>query len=279
MVGIDRNRVRHAFHQHAAEYDAYADVQKRVVARFLQLLHAQAVSPRRLLDVGAGTGMLLGKLAGLYPQAQIAGLDLAYGMSMTARANAKTDSLTALLTGDAESLPFRDGVFDLVVSTSTFQWLESLDRALAEARRVLAPGGTFAFALFGERTLFELRTSYRTAWEGTGRGPEERTHTFLRLAEIEAVLRRSGFADVRAHTELEIEWHPDVATLLRAIRRIGAGNAAPARSRGLAERRVMLDMMSVYRQEYEVGGRIPATYEVIYGTGRKDAIVPAGRST
>ena len=269
MVGIDRNRVRHAFDRHALEYDAYACVQKRVVARFAGLLRDIPATPRRLLDIGAGTGMLLGELAERYPAAELIGLDLAFGMSLTARANLAAHSFAKFLTGDAERLPFGNSVFDLVVSTSTFQWLESLDRVFAEASRVLAPGGWFAFTLFGERTLFELRTSYRTAWEHTGRGPEVRTHTFHSLAGVEAMLGRAGFVEVRVASESEVERHPDVPTLLRSIRRIGAGNAAPARSPGLAERRVMLDMMDIYRREYAVDDLVPATYEVIYGVGRK----------
>jgi malonyl-CoA O-methyltransferase len=270
MVGIDRNRVKHAFDQHKLEYDAHACVQKRVIARFAGLLRGMPATPRRLLDIGAGTGMLLRELAEGYPATELTGLDLAFGMSLTARANLAAQSSACWLTGDAERLPFGNSVFDLVVSTSTFQWLESLDRVFAESFRVLAPGGRFVFALFGERTLFELRTSYRTAWERTGRGPEERTHTFHSVPGVEATLARAGFTEVRVTSEPEVERHPDVPTLLRTIRRIGAGNAAQARSPGLAERRVMLDMMDIYRREYAVDDLIPATYEVIYGMGRKN---------
>jgi malonyl-CoA O-methyltransferase len=270
MVGIDRSRVKHAFDQHALDYDAYACVQKRVIARFAGLLRGMPATPRRVLDIGAGTGMLLRELAERYPATELTGLDLAFGMSLTARANLAAQSSACCLTGDAEWLPFGNGAFDLVVSTSTFQWLESLDRVFAEAFRVLAPGGRFVFALFGERTLFELRTSYRTAWERTGRGPEARTHTFHSVPGVEATLVRAGFTEVWVTSEPEVERHPDVPTLLRTIRRIGAGNAAQARSPGLAERRVMLDMMDIYRREYAVDDLIPATYEVIYGMGRKN---------
>ena len=64
---------------------------------------------------------------------------------------------THFISADAEWLPFADAAFGLVLSTSTLQWLNSLDLAFAEALRVLAPGGLFCFAMFGEKTLFELR--------------------------------------------------------------------------------------------------------------------------
>ncbi len=269
MAGIDRRRVQQAFSLHAGEYDAHTLVQKRVVARIAGLLCDLPATPRRVLDIGSGTGMLLRSLAGLYPAAELVGLDLAVGMGLKARANLAPHHSARLLTGDAEALPFRDRTFDLVVSTSTFQWLEDLDKVFAEAHRVLAPGGCFIFALFGGVTLFELRDAYRHAWERSGRGPEDRTHAFHTAFEVEAALGRAGFTDPLVSAELEIEYHPDVPALLRSLKRIGAGNAAPDRSRSLAERRVMLDMMDIYQHEHAVEGLVPATYEVIYGEAGK----------
>jgi malonyl-CoA O-methyltransferase len=63
--------------------------------------------------------------------------------------------------------------------------------------------------------------------------------------------------------------HDDVPALLRSLKRIGAGNASPITPRGLAGKRIMLDMMQRYKNEYGLGSGIPATYEIIYGLGRK----------
>lgn len=276
MSGIDRNRVRDAFELHAAEYDLHAGVQKRVIARLTEILHELRFVPRMALDIGSGTGLLLNKLAGLYPQARLAGLDLACGMCLAARASLPENPFLNLLAGDAEALPFRDHAFDLIVSTSTFQWLGDLDRVFAEASRVLAAEGRFVFAMFGEKTLFELRGSYRKAWEKNGRGPEERTHTFPLLSGVGTALDRAGFLDIRIASENEVEFHLDVPSLLRSLKGIGAGNAAPVRSRGLGERGVMVEMMDTYQRDYGVDGLIPATYEVIYGVA---SIQPGARST
>jgi malonyl-CoA O-methyltransferase len=273
MGGIDRRRMQHAFTLHAGEYDAHARVQKQVIARLTGLLQCHMVSPRRVLDIGAGTGILLRNLSGLYPEAELIGLDLAFGMCLKARANLTAHHSVSILTGDAEALPFGDQAFDLVVSTSTFQWLENLEKVYAAAFRVLKPGGLLVFAQFGEKTLFELRCSYRSAWEMSGRSPEDRTHSFQTASAVEAVLVRSGFNDVRVSSELEIEYYPDIPMLLRSLRRIGAGNAAPAGNRGFAERRVMLDMMDIYQQKFAVDGLIPATYEVIYGEAAKRQVL------
>lgn len=265
-TNINRDKVRDSFHRQATEYDSYAVVQCRVVEKIVGVLQAQQVAPKRLLDVGAGTGRLLAAVTDLYPEAGAVGVDLAPGMCRIASHNLAAKRVH-VVNADAEHLPFDSGCFDLVLSTSTYQWLHSLDEAFAEARRVLAPGGLFCFALFGERTLFELRASYKSVLkDGT-----DRSHSFLGAAEVDAFLQQAGFMVENVSSELEVEWHPDVPELLRSLKRIGAGSTAPAAARGLAERRVMLEMMSAYRKAYGAEQGIPATYEVIYGLARKPA--------
>ena len=269
MVGIDRQKVKASFHRQAGDYDNHAQVQKRVVARLLEQVRSQPLEPRRVLDVGAGTGRLLAGLQAAYPRAVTVGADLAFGMCRTALANLGEGGRAQLVTADAEVLPFVAGALDLITSTSTFQWLSCLDRAFDEAWRVLAPGGLFCFALFGERTLFELKESHRQALSHAARDREDRTHRFFTVADVAAALERAGFIHRRTTAELEVEYHDDVPALLRSLKRIGAGNAAPSPPSGLAGRRVMMEMMDVYRRKYGHAAGIPATYEVVYGAGRK----------
>lgn len=269
MIGIDRHRVKAAFHRQAGDYDSHAQVQKGVAVRLLEQVRLQPLAPRLVLDVGAGTGRLMAGLQAIYPQARTVGADLAFGMCRTALANLGYCGRAQLVTADAESLPFADGVFDLVTSTSTYQWLPSLELAFKEAWRVLAPGGLFCFALFGQRTLFELKDSYRLALSNASQQGEDRTHRFFATTDVAAALECAGFSHCRADAELELEYHADVPALLRSLKLIGAGNAAPVAPRGLAGRRVMLEMMDVYRRKYANAEGIPATYEVVYGAGRK----------
>jgi malonyl-CoA O-methyltransferase len=268
MDGIDRQRVRSSFDAQAHEYDRHAIVQKRVLDRIVRLLPPDDC-PGHILDIGSGTGALLQRMVAVYPDASLTGLDMAFGMGMAARERLAGNNSVQFVTADAEQLPFSEASFDLVLSTSTFQWLERLEPAFVELRRVLRPGGRFCFALFGQRTLFELRDSYRCAVEKVARGAVDRTHSFKNSDEVATALEVSGLEAEYLVSELEVEVHPDVQHLLRSIRRIGAGNAAPGSSRNLAERRVMLAMIEEYQARFGMDGSIPATYEVIYGVGRK----------
>lgn len=269
MAAIDRQKVRHSFERHAAEYETHACVQKRVVERFARFVLDSADVPSRLLDLGAGTGLLLGALSRIWPGTELVGLDMAHDMGVTARSHLFGTPGVSFVTADAEQIPFPEASFDRVVSTSTFQWLDRLDSAFAEASRVLRPSGSFHFALFGEKTLHELRDSYRTACMALGKSGSDRPQQFFGPDDIVAALSRTGFHSCVTLVEVEMEMHPDVPALLRSIRRIGAANPAPVASRGLSERRVMIEMMNGYRRNYGQGGEIPATYEVIYGRGMK----------
>ena len=268
---IDRKRVRESFGRQAHEYDNHASVQKIVHAGFIELLKGAGLAPRFLLDIGSGTGTLLSMLRGMYGDVRAVGIDLALGMCRKARENTKTDSMTHFLTADAECLPFSDSSFDLVLSTSTFQWVGQLDRAFAEAFRVLMPGGVFSFALFGEHTLYELRNSYRSTLDAQMPNEEDRTHSFPTREEVESALNRAGFSECSIVSRIERDVHETVPSLLRSLKRIGAGNASPVTPRGLAGKRIMLDMMQRYRDDFGQASYIPATYEIIYGVGRRES--------
>jgi malonyl-CoA O-methyltransferase len=247
---VDKALVRAAFSRGAAAYDARAGVQRRVRDRVLRLVADATPGARRVLDVGAGTGALLARLGADHRT----GVDLAPGMCAAARAACPAAGIAV---ADAEALPFASGAFDLFVSTSTFQWLPRLEPALAEARRVLAPGGTLVLALFGERTLHELRGAWRAAGGGN------RTHRFPALDELERALASAGLAPHALEEEDVVERHPDARAVLRSLKAIGATNAAPG-SRGLGGRRETLEMLRQYDARHAAPEGVPATYHVLY---------------
>ena len=254
--------MRAAFSRRAGAYDARAGVQAEVRARVLALAAEAAPSARRALDVGCGTGRLLADLQAERPGLQAAGVDLAAGMCAAARRAAPR---AAVALGDAEALPLAGGRFDLVVSTSTFQWLTRLRPALEECARVLAPGGTLVVALFAERTLQELTGAWREAAAGR---LAERAHRFFGAAEVAAALPAAGLR-VRHLEEAErVERHEDARAVLRALKAIGAQNASPAAA-GLAGRRATLEMLRAYDARHGGPGGVPATWHMVYAVASR----------
>jgi len=267
MADIERELLRKSFSSHARQYDSLALVQKRVTDRFTELLKGSPVSPAALLDIGSGTGRLLESIGQILPETELVGIDLAFGMTKSA---GNRLGRAVFVCGDAENLPFNDSCFDLVVSTSTYQWITPLEPAFTEVYRVLKPNTSFSFALFGEKTLFELRESYQKAALSAERPAADRTHQFATAKDVVSALTAAGFTECRVNDEIETEIHPDVPALLRSLKGIGAGSAARSSGSGLSGRSVMLGMMKIYMEKYGTNGGVQATYQVLYGSGRKE---------
>ena len=138
-----RDRDIAVFDARARGYDSgwLGRLHHQITDRNADLALTLTPAPRRILDVGCGTGYLLRQLAVRCPQAiELAGIDPAPAMIEAARATA-TDGRLRWLPGTAEDLPWPAGTFDLVVSTTSFDHWADQRAGLAQCARVLAPGG------------------------------------------------------------------------------------------------------------------------------------------
>jgi ubiquinone/menaquinone biosynthesis C-methylase UbiE len=130
---------RDGWSERADGYDEYtARITNPGIAPLLAA--AEVASGQRLLDVCCGTGLVAAAAA--KAGASVIGLDLSDPMVATARAKGLPAEFHA---GDAEALPFADATFDCIVCNFGLYHLPDPDRAIAEAARVLKPGGRYAF--------------------------------------------------------------------------------------------------------------------------------------
>ena len=239
------------------------------------------LAPAAIVDAGCGTGEAQRELALRYPKARRVALDLALPMLAAARdrVRARGSPLTRLagfvrgareppppdwVCGDIAALPFAPGAFDLVWSNLALQWINDLPRAIKEFRRVLKVGGLASFTTFGPDTLKELRAAFADV--------DRHTHVsrFVDMHDIGDLLVEAGFADPVMDMEYVTLTYTDGAALMRDLRAIGATNATIGRPRGLMGRerwRRTLAALDGMRRD----GRIPATFEVIYGHAWKVA--------
>ena len=159
---------------------------------------------KRVLEVGVGLGTDFVRFA--RAGANATGIDLTEAAVAAVRDRLVLEGLEAdLLVADAEELPFPDGEFDLVYSWGVLHHTPGTDRALAEVRRVLRPGGQARIMLYSRRSWVALGVWLR---HGLLRGAPHKTPTELLArwmespgtkaytqAELDALF--AGFSDVR----------------------------------------------------------------------------------
>ncbi len=114
--------------------------------RALQFAQQLMPRPKRVLDIGCGTGRLLRQARQQYPSAMLVGVDAAWGMVATAAAATAAELAIHHVRAAAERLPFASRVFDLVVATMSLRHWTDVGTGIAQIDRVLAPGGVLVVA-------------------------------------------------------------------------------------------------------------------------------------
>jgi malonyl-CoA O-methyltransferase len=164
----------------------------------------------------------------------------------------------AFVCGDVAALPLRPMSVELVWSNLVLQWVDDPRRAFAEFRRVLAVGGLLTFTTFGPDTLKELARAFA--------GIDGYTHVsrFTDMHDLGDMLVHAGFADPVMDMEMLTVTYASPAALLAELKSLGATNQTRGRPRGLTgkrRRRALDDALASLARD----GRIPATFEVVYG--------------
>jgi malonyl-CoA O-methyltransferase len=272
---VDPDAVRRGFARAAATYDAAAVLQREVAARMAQRLDYVKLAPTAILDAGCGTGEAVGELGVRYPGARVIAFDAALPMVVAAQHRSQSGRTLlrrllrplagnrpalapAFVCADINALPFRGVCVDLVWSNLALQWVNDLPRAFAEFRRVLRVGGLLSFTTFGPDTLREVRSAFA--------GVDTRTHTnrFVDMHDIGDMLVHAGFADPVMDMEHVALTFDTPRALLADLKAIGATNRTRGRPRGLMGRERWSRAMRRL-EALRDAGRIPATFEVVYG--------------
>ncbi|PWB30506.1 malonyl-[acyl-carrier protein] O-methyltransferase BioC [Pseudomonas sp. SDI] len=250
----DKRQVAASFSRAAASYDSVAELQRAVGAQLLAQLPA-ALPPRRWVDLGSGTGHFSRALQARYPQADGVAVDIAEGMLRHAR---ELGGAAYHVVGDAERLPLREASAELVFSSLAVQWCADFAAVLGEVRRVLQPGGVFAFASLCVGTLHELRESWQ-AVDGM-----VHVNRFRRLDDYQRLCAASGLCVLGLDARPHVLHYPDLRSLTHELKALGAHNLNPGRPAGLTGRARMQGLLQAYERFRQPAG-LPATYQVVYG--------------
>jgi len=177
--------------------------------------HGQLKRGVRALELGCGTGVFLGRVAG--SGAQLHGIDLSTHLLAKAQVRLVAHLNVALSCGNAEQMPFPDAVYDVVYGSSVLHHLD-LEASLQEVSRVLRPGGRIVFAepnILNPQVFLMFHLGLTKKYFGVS--PDEMAFSRFRAR---AVLTRLGYEDVSVRP-LDF-LHPSVpAAGVEVVSRVG----------------------------------------------------------
>lgn len=145
-MSYDKEQVAQEFTRWSESYDQsilqwllFDPSHRALIGRIRQLA---VKTPLKMLDVGCGTGKFAAKVRAALPNVDVCGMDLVSEMLRKGAPRWRIHQAHVFpVRGDSERLPFGSGTFDIVTCANSFHHYPHQDRAVAEMRRVLRPGG------------------------------------------------------------------------------------------------------------------------------------------
>lgn len=253
---LDSHTILETFERVAGTYDQHAALEQEVCRRLLERCEFQRQPPKRILDLGCGTGEGCRSLKRKFRQAQVIGLD--FSPAMLARMSRRSSLLRPLnpVCADLTRLPFAQQSVDLMFSNLAMNWSSNPALLFDEIRRVLRPGGMLLFTMLGPGTLAECCEAW-AAIDALVAGP-----VLPDLMQVGDALIAGGFTEPVMDMERITLRYPSLAALINELESTGASLLIRGWENGKGQRQ-RLDKAF---QSLLVDGKLPVTYEVLYGT-------------
>jgi len=237
---------------------------REVETRMLERLQYILLAPGRILDAGCGEGHGARRLADLYPEAQVLGLDFAHPMLQAARSRdpwlrrvlkrGRVDYLCA----EFASMPLPAASLDLAWSNLALHWAGDPLPALKELWRSLKVGGLLMFSCYGPDTLKELKSAF------AAHDSAVHVHDFIDMHDLGDMLSACGYAAPVMDMELITVTYASVDVLFADLRATGQVNVLAGRRRGLTGKGVFNAARAAYAN-LRRDGALPASFEIVYG--------------
>ncbi|HVI90819.1 MAG TPA: methyltransferase domain-containing protein [Dongiaceae bacterium] len=259
---FDRHLLRRRRDRAAGGFDDHgfliAEIAERLLDRLDDITHRFPLA----LDLGCRIGTLAELRGGRGGIETMLQADLSPAMLQLARRNGPAVIL------DEEWLPLRPGALDLIMSNLNLHWVNDLPGALLQIRDALKPDGLFLGAMFGGRTLQELRDCLMRAELAETGGVSPRVSPFAEVSDAAALMQRAGFALPVVDSETVTVTYGDVMKLLADLRGMGEANLVVDRLHRPTRRSVLAHAAALYAQDYtNAEGRLVATFQILFLTG------------
>ncbi|MBS83430.1 MAG: malonyl-[acyl-carrier protein] O-methyltransferase BioC [Gammaproteobacteria bacterium] len=244
-----------SFNKSAKQYDKYSIVQQEVANRLIDRIKMIKINPKKILDIGSGTGYLSNKLKKIFPKSEIVCMDISSDMINLSKE--KYSNLLHLV-ADADDLPFKSLSFDFVISSFTFHWCKNIEKILSKITKILDNNGLLIFATVGPDTLNELDNMFKAI------DNKKHVNDFLDMHIYGDMLLSHNYKDPVVDMEkIKLEY-PDLKTAIKSLRGTGSNVLLSERS----NEKVVDKIKNLYSDNIS-SNIFSLTYEVIYATAWK----------
>jgi len=147
---LSKNYIKRSFDLAAKTYSSFSELQNEVAKSLINMIDEKYFG--NILEIGVGDG----KLASIvnFNYENYVGVDLSPNMAIIFK---KNHPFKYSIIGDAENLPFRPNTFDLIISSSVFQWFSNPKESIPKLFSLLKNKKNICFSAFSKGTFWQMQ--------------------------------------------------------------------------------------------------------------------------
>ena len=248
------------FDKSARTYDSHSTVQKDVANELISICPEKSFS--KILEIGSGTGHLSRQLIDRNPDSEFTFLDSSVSMLELLK-SAIPSNVSAEYCIKSEDV-FCKQIFDLCISSSTFQWIRDLDLYFKNIYHTLNANSYFCFSMFVEGTLLELHSIRNKV------APDiVPQHSMKNVEFVINVLEKLNFNIEFSNLSVHKIYYPDFKTLINSLKASGVLGGHLSQGKRLLTRGELKEIEKQSEARYREEQGLPVSYKALLVRGRK----------
>lgn len=258
-IDICAKKVAKSFSSAASTYDKWAKPQEKISNKILDMI-PKNIDPKKILDIGCGTGALIKRLAIIYKKTEITGIDIASGMIEQSKKNCfslQNDKIN-FLNCNIEKYKCTKNYYDIITSCFSLQWLNNPLSVFKNIYEILNKKGVFIVSLPISGSLKNLISSYYETFNIPMKGLNFRT-----IEEYSDLLENAGFNYLTTSTEDVYEYFKDF-DILKYFKLTGT-NLIDQNGNTPLTISAVKKLIFVYKKKYSTAdGYLPLNFKVLF---------------
>lgn len=252
---MSNRSIKKHFSQSAQYYDQHAAVHRTIADKLISLC-PKAVEANNVLEIGCGSGFLTSQLATRFPNARITAIDISEKMIDLAKRRITAANRVTFICTDAEHFDYPEN-YDLVVSSSVFQWISNLQSLFSKIRQCTETGSRIIISLMIDGTFKELH-SLRSALYPL----KPVLRALPKLIDVIEILQASGFKIEHREEQEYIENYSDAWVFFKTIKSLGFTGGDISTSTVALNKQELKKLAEEYNNVWTKEEKVIATYKV-----------------